>query len=101
MEMELCLWIKEIMKASKGKREKAVELKSPMIKSARKKGEISADNKGQKTLPEGVWIITKILVLMGYVVLHAYIRDTYNKLLMWAWAKCDSTKITTPDNVEE
>ncbi|PWA96053.1 leucine-rich repeat domain, L domain-like protein [Artemisia annua] len=51
-----------------GKREKAVELKSPVIKSARKKGEISTDNNDQKTLPE---------------------------------AKGDSTKITTPDIVEE
>ncbi|PWA95449.1 agenet-like domain, Agenet domain [Artemisia annua] len=40
-------------KKTPGKQEKAAELKSPVIKSARKKEEISADNKGQKTLPEG------------------------------------------------
>ncbi|KAI3819220.1 hypothetical protein L1987_13045 [Smallanthus sonchifolius] len=36
-----------------GKREKGVELKRPVITSARKKGRLSADSRGPKTLPKG------------------------------------------------
>ncbi|GKD67577.1 allantoate deiminase 2 [Tanacetum coccineum] len=57
-----------------GKRVKAVGLKSARIKSARKAREISPAKKARKLYP---------------------------KLLIWVGAKGDSTKITTPDIVEE
>ncbi|KAI3732495.1 hypothetical protein L1987_63700 [Smallanthus sonchifolius] len=89
-----------------GKREKGIELKRPVITSARKKGRLSTDSRGPKTLPEG----DLTLATSPNIVEEVHVTSARKKgrlsvdsggLKSLPNAAGDSTLTTIPNIVEE